>query len=96
MYTYNEEKITLETTEYADGTLAILMNDEQGFPYGRLTVNLGIEDLPENWAAVDTNNLPGIDQFIENNELGEFTGYIIPSGFCQYPIYKFYRDKIVK
>ena len=48
------------------------------------------EKLPEDYAYVDTNNMPNAEQFIEENKLGEFVGKYKMSGFCCYPLYKFY------
>ena len=39
---------------------------------------------------VDTNNMPSAEKFIRENNLGEFTGEVEYSGFCEYPLYKFY------
>ena len=42
------------------------------------------------YAYVDTNNMPNAEDFINENKLGEFAGEYKNSGFCWYPLYKFY------
>lgn len=75
-----------------NGNLYIGLVDEEGFPYADLTVN--IEALRDNMAAVDTNNCPWAEKFIEDNGLGVKTGYNLGSGFCRYPVYEFDLDKV--
>lgn len=83
-------EVTLTKTTYANnGNLAIALTCDTGEPYGVLTVNLG-EKLPADMAYVDTNNMPSAEKFIRENNLGEFTGEVEYSGFCEYPLYKFY------
>ena len=91
-YNYDGEDVTLNITQYTDGNTAVLINCTNGEPFGRLSVNTGV-DLPENWIAVDTNNLPDAVDFIEDNNLGKHTGYSIPSGFCVYPVYELNIEK---
>ena len=90
-----EYEVKIEESRYMNnGNLAISLmcyDDEFNFwePYGRLTVNFD-EKLPANHAYVDTNNMPNAEDFINENKLGEFTGKYKISGFCCYPLYKFY------
>lgn len=93
---WNQEyEVKIEKTKYMNnGNLAISLicyDDEYKYwePYGILTVNFD-EKLPEDYAYVDTNNMPNAEQFIEENKLGEFVGKYKMSGFCCYPLYKFY------
>lgn len=58
------------------------------------TITTNIESLPYNQAAIDTNNHPEAPQLIEEHGLGFNTGKTIKSGFCTYPIYEFYMDKL--
>lgn len=60
-------------------------------PFASMTVN--INDLPDGCACIDTNNIEGIESFIEENGLGKNTGLSVRSGFCVYPIYQFDLDK---
>lgn len=90
-----EYEVKIEKSEYiSNGNLAVSLmcyDDEFNFwePYGTLTVNFD-EKLPANHAYVDTNNMPNAEDFINKNKLGEFTGKYKNSGFCWYPLYKFY------
>lgn len=62
-------------------------------PYGDISVNLGTK-APDYCAYVDINNMPELEKFIEENDLGEFTGLTQKSGFCEYPLYMFNVDKL--
>ena len=92
-----EYEVSVKPCKYVDGGLAIAMDyldDEFGcmLPFARLTVNLGRQN--NGYAYVDTNNCPWAEDFIKENGLGEFTGKICRSGFCEYPLYKFNMEKI--
>ena len=39
-------------------------------------------------------DMPDIEKFITDNDLGEFTGFTQRSGFCEYPLYLFNVDKL--
>ena len=69
--------------------------NEEGYlePFADLTVNLG-DTTPNYCAYVDTNNLPDAENFIADNELGTFTGFVKRSGYCEYPLYMFNPDKL--
>ena len=43
---------------------------------------------------IDTNNMPELANFIEDNDIGEFTGLTKRSGFCEYPLYLFNPEKL--
>lgn len=89
------EVLPYRTSYWCDGSLAIILRDAEGGPYGepygKLTVNLGYK-LNKNCAFVDVNNMPGAIKFIEKYKLGEDTGIRERSGFCIYPMYKFNVD----
>lgn len=81
--------VTMKKDRYSNnGNLAIKLTCEDGEPFATLTVNLNTK-LDEDLAYVDTNNVPNAEQFIKENDLGEFTGVYGFSGFCQYPLYRF-------
>ena len=76
-------------------------------PFATITVNL--PDVPEEllkmWfgsqmpdknmlAFLDTNNCPWVEEFLEENHIAENTRISMPSGFCDYPLYKFNNDVI--
>ena len=93
-----EYKVDVREERSMDGNLALQVDyfDEelQGWlPFARLTVNLGIK-LGEDEAFVDTNNCPWATGFIDEYGLGERTGLWMPSGFCEYPLYRFNMEKI--
>ena len=93
----SSEEVQLEINSYMNnkGLYIGLMNrDGDDFePYGDLTVNLS-QKAPDYCAYVDTNNMPGVEKFIEENDLGEFTGLTQRSGFCEFPLYMFNVDKL--
>lgn len=60
--------------------------------YDDITVN--IEDLPNHWACIDTNNMQGIFEILLESGLVENTGYTMESGFCTYPIASFDLAKL--
>lgn len=62
---------------------------EDGYPepFGDMSVN--IDDLPPFSAALDTNNLPHVAEFVEREGLAKPTGINLSSGYCQYPVYQF-------
>ena len=67
-----------------------LLTEEEGDwePYGDITVNLR-EGAPDYCGYLDTNNMSGLEEFIKQNDIGEFTGLVQRSGFCTYPLYLF-------
>lgn len=60
--------------------------------YGDITVN--IEDLPNHWACIDTNNMPGIFEILLSSGLAQDTCYTMESGYCKYPIASFDLAKL--
>lgn len=91
------EKVQLEINNYMNnnGLYLGLMGKEDDYfePYGDISVNLGVK-APDYCAYVDLNNMPELVKFIEENDLGEFTGLTQRSGFCEYPLYMFNVDKL--
>lgn len=80
------------------GNLAIMLEswDEEyksWEPFGTLTVN--ICQLPDkNLAAIDVNNCPFAEDFIETYQLGKLTHSRLTSGFCIYPVYSMDLEKL--
>lgn len=60
--------------------------------YCDITVN--IEDLPNHWACIDTNNMQGIFEILLESGLAENTSYTMESGYCKYPIASFDLAKL--
>lgn len=89
-------EVELGVSEYLNnGSLAIeLIDAEERESFAILTVNIEEEGAGKETAYVDINDCPWAKKFIEDNELGEFTGKYGRSGFCVYPLYKFNLDKI--
>jgi hypothetical protein len=89
LYTFNGHRVYLEKDSYrSNGTLAVLMYNEDGEPFGNVTVNLNHPLQSGDLAFLDENNMPGIGRWIERNGLGSFTGVRACSGFCTYPLYR--------
>lgn len=88
--------VTLEISSYLNnGNLYIGLVDvseEYPEPYGDVTVNIG--HAPSYCGYLDLNNMPELEEFIKKNDLGEFTGIMQRSGFCEYPLYLFNVDKL--
>ena len=100
--TYNshfsgETEVVMDIQQYMDnGNLYIgIACKADGYlePFANLTVNLG-DSAPDYCSYVDTNNLPDAEEFITQNGLGTFTGFIKRSGFCEFPLYMFEPDKL--
>lgn len=89
-----EYKVKIMRSNYCNnGNLAIMLICDDGEPFGNLTVNFS-ENLPPNMAYVDTNNIDDAERFINEYNLGEFTGKTRESGFCIYPLYKFKEEML--
>lgn len=89
------DTITLEKTSYSNnGNLAIVATDEEGMPWGNITVNTHVK-LPENMACVDTNNIPGIVNILNDAGIAKLTDKTInPGGFVDYPVMIFDLSKL--
>ena len=88
-YTFNGRRVTVSAGAYStNGTLAVQLESSRG---GRecITVNLCSPNQSEKTAFLDTNNYPGIGQWIEENGIGRPTGITGRGGFCEYPLYIF-------
>lgn len=67
----------------------ICVNEEGEEPYASLTVNVAPEHfkMDDNTVCIDTNNLgKGVVEWLEDNGLFNNLGYLIRSGFCEYPM----------
>ena len=95
---YLGAKATLVRSFYTNNKrLAVLLEwkDPNNGPAMKVTVNLedGLE-LQENYAYLDTNNCPGIDEVLLQSGLAVPTGMYCGSGYCRYPLFKFKLSKI--
>lgn len=84
-------------------TLAVYALEDNGSPYGVVTVNIyGSEQLPDNCQFVDENNWNGIVEKLEKEGVAEKLkdkfGEVVTgrSGFCTYTAMKFNMDKLVE
>lgn len=93
-YRFNGKPVTVKFNEYRNnGTLALILvfsNGEEEV----VTTNLNSPFQSKTDAYLDTNNYPGIEEFITKNKLGETTFISQQSGFCRYPLYHIFRDSL--
>lgn len=92
--TYNVSVIP--TTYTNNGSLAIQLMTDTCEPFAIATVNLPESGSAPNRAFLDTNNVPGIDDWFEELKLGFPTGNVGFSGYCAYPEFEFDLDRINK
>lgn len=90
--TYNssitgETQVTFDIQQYMNNRAMFigLMCNEDGYeePFGDVTVNLSVA-APNYCGYLNVNDMPDIEKFITDNDLGEFTGFTQRSGFCEY------------
>jgi len=65
---------------------------ETGEDFATLTVNLGEFIGIYGAAHIDTNNLPGVDEWLEDNGIAKMTGLSKQSGYCTYPLAVFDKE----
>lgn len=98
----NTYKIRLDYTTYnCNGTLALQLMDQIGDgqeePFGMATVNLPESGrLALNEQFVDTNNMPGIEEWLTCHGIAKPTGEVGRSGYCTYPVFAFNLPKEVE
>ena len=71
-YNYNGTEVSLKKSEYRNGTVALVMNDQDGELYAVATVNLCHPLQSDCLAFLDENNLPGIGDWITIKGLRDF------------------------
>ena len=81
---------------YHNGNLAIGMRKKGAEYEDIISVNLIDYYTPLNCVFLDTNNYPNITKIVEQNGIGEDTGYRGRSGFCQYPLFKINIEKLIE
>ena len=86
---------TLEKGAYSNnGHIALSLWCDEG-PYATLTVNLSeTKRYPKNYGFVDTNNFPRGEDLIREIGIGKYTGIMARCGWCMYPLYEFFMDKV--
>ena len=93
--TYNssytgDTAVTLDIQQYMNNKAMYIGQEE---PFGDVTVNLSVA-APNYCGYLNVNDMPDIEKFITDNDLGEFTGFTQRSGFCKYPLYLFNVDRL--
>ena len=95
-----DHPISFELANYADNNnlyIGMITHDDEESPepWSDLTINLGYS-LPMGTAFIDTNNNPGILDWLEANKLGKRSGRKAQSGFCTYEIFYFNMDELMQ
>lgn len=87
-----DDVVNLRFGKYANnGNLALSLVTPSGELYARLSVNIESPyPLPDDYCYLDTNNIPCVEQFVKDNNIGVFCGAYGESGWCKYPLYKIY------
>lgn len=80
----------------ADDSVAIQIWNYEDGPIATLTTCLDDKNMKENEVYIDLNNCPWAVDFINEYNLGEYTGQMKQSGFCTYPKYKLDMNEIKK
>ena len=91
----NEVELDIQTYHNNGRFFFGLITNVDGYPepFGDVTVNIAAP-APDYCGYLDTNNLSNVENFIRENDLGEFTGLTGRSGYCEYPLYLFNVDKL--
>ena len=94
-FNYDGREVVLEKTTYRNnGTLAVMMKTADGDYFETVTVNLCHPMQSESMAFLDENNLPGIGKWIERNHIGVNMGVKASSGFCLYPLFTLFEERM--
>ena len=97
-FSWEDKEVVMEITSYSNNNqLAILLYEkETGEYYCDLSVNVtDFWDEVKCWdyIAVDVNNCPNAEEFIQRNELWELVDYV-HSWFVSYPVYRMYPNML--
>ena len=88
---YREKVMKLHAGFYVKyNNLVLTVFDPEDGPFANITVN--IEDLPADEFAVDVNNFPDALGILVDNNIAEFAGKQLRSGYCIYPVYRLLLD----
>lgn len=97
VYKLGRKKYLVVADSYKNNNrLAVCLYDSYGICDAVITVNLSEHSLiDKEYAYIDTNNYPSIEKdFLEKHRLAEPIGLYARSGYCIYPLYKFYLEKL--
>lgn len=94
-YDWKSEEVTLSVNSYTNnGQIAILLYTKDWEYYSDLSVF--VEPLEyQNYMAVDVNNLPTAEEFIQKYNLWELVDYV-HSWFVSYPVYAMNIEELSK
>jgi len=94
-YDNKNEAVKLGVNSYvSNGQIAILLYNTDWEYYSDLSVFVEPFDY-QNYMAVDVNNLPTAEEFIQKYNLGELVDYV-HSWFVTYPVYAMDMDELKK
>lgn len=94
-YDNQDEAIKLGINSYVmNGQIAILLYTTDWEYYSDLSVFVEPFDC-QNYMAVDVNNLPTAEEFIQKYKLGELVDYV-HSWFVTYPVYAMNMNELKK
>ena len=82
----------IEKAKYTNGRLALFATviepgEDYGEPFATLTTNLVYEEIGENQAFLDVNNLPDIEADLKTAGIIDNPISVAQSGFVVYPLY---------
>lgn len=91
----SKKYLVCRDTYVSNGSLAVSLYDGKE-KVAVITVNIESSDCigDETCAYIDTNNLPWVEDFLQENKIAYPTGEYGFSGFCAYPLYKFDLRKL--
>ena len=93
--TYENCHLVLNTYKLDDSLCIDIVNDEDG-QIARITKCFPDGTNMNGKAFVDINNCPWAEDFIKEYMIGKPLGISMISGWCEYPMYQFIKDEIMK
>ena len=90
--TYHGRPVMVKAESYRNNnTLALTLNYEDG-DRDVVSVNLNSRFQCRSMTFLDTNNYPGIDDWVQKNGIGQPVGISERSGFCKYNLYTIFLN----
>ena len=81
--------------ENGNTAIELVLLDADGYVdelYATLTINA--LKMPPQFALIDVNNHPWVEDVIRESKIGEPTGQMVRVGMCKYPMYRLNLEKI--